>query len=515
MTKDYNFSVYTPRHIAREIVKNTLDNYFGGKATIEKLNRIRMCDIACGSGNILVLALEELIRLSKKLTGHYSYSEHWISGYDINPEAVELARAKCQEILRKYHLRERVHIFCQDSLELRRKFNLIVGNPPYLGEKNNKEIFQKVRATEFGKKYYEAKMDYLYFFIEKAVELLDKDGIFTYITTDYWMKADGARILRATLKERGNFLIIHDFGTSLFKKAIGQHNVIFTWKKSVETDEEVDVKFLEESFKTHNSAIYDKGGRLVLANDDVMAFNRKIIRRANYKLEELVNINQGLVSGFDDAFVFEEYREEFKSFLKPFYKNKDIGKYSVSDKNRYWILYLDGTKKMTKPVERHLTRFQEKLSGRREVTRGTIPWWQLQWPREEKIFKEPKIIARQRCKDNNFAYSDKEVYSSADVYFITRKSEKINLFYILGYLNSQLFAQWFRYNGKCKGEVLEFYSTPLRESPVFYPKDQEEVNFIGELVKKQIHDFSPVRERIINRHFYEKFGVSAESAEIN
>jgi adenine-specific DNA-methyltransferase len=390
-------------------------------------------------------------------------------------------------------------------LELRTKFNLIVGNPPYLGEKNNKEIFQKVRQTDFGQKYYEAKMDYLYFFVEKAVELLEKGGIFTYITTNYWMKADGGKILRTTLKERGNFLTIHDFGSSLFKKAVGQHNVIFTWKKSTDCDEEVDVKFQGESFKMRNTEIYDKGNRLVLANDNVLAFNQEIMRQANYTLDQLVNINQGLVSGFDDAFIFEEYKEEFKNFLKPFYKNKDIGRYCVSEKNRYWILYLDGTRKMTKAIEHHLMHYREKLSTRREVTKGMIPWWQLQWPREEKIFKAPKIVARQRCKNNDFAYSDKEIYSSADVYFITGKDERINLFYILGYLNSQLFAQWFRYNGKSKGNILEFYSTPLRETPVFYPGETKEVAYIGELVKKQIDDFSPLREAIINEHFYEKF----------
>jgi adenine-specific DNA-methyltransferase len=507
MNEKYNFSVYTPRHIAREIVKNTFDAYFGENITIEKLNRVRLCDIACGSGNILILALEELIRISKNLTGSYFYNEHWITGYDINQEAVDLAIVRCQEVLKKYHLKFKLNIFCRDSLEERTKFNLVVGNPPYLGEKNNKEVFQKIRKTEFGKKYYEAKMDYLYFFIEKAIELLEKDGIFTYITTAYWMKADGAKILRKTLKEKGNFLTIHDFGTSVFKKAIGQHNVIFTWKKSTDIDKEINVKIQDSSFKTVNSLIYDKGNRILLANNDVRSFNEKITDQANFVLDELVNINQGLVSGFDDAFVFEEYKEEFKKFLKPFYKNKDIGKYMVSDKNKYWILYLDGTKKMTKPIEKHLLNYQDKLVNRREVTRGSIHWWQLQWPREEKIFKEPKIIVRQRCKNNNFAYTEKELYSSADVYFITKKTEKINLFYILGYLNSEIFAEWFRHNGKCKGEVLEFYSTPLRETPVFYPGETPEVAYVGDLVKKQIDSFCPTREKKINEHFFEKFGL--------
>ena len=34
-------------------------------------------------------------------------------------------------------------------------------------------------------------------------------------------------------------------------------------------------------------------------------------------------------------------REKFKGYLKPFYKNKDIGKY-ITEKNKFWILSLDG-----------------------------------------------------------------------------------------------------------------------------------------------------------------------------
>lgn len=500
----YNYCVYTPRHIAREIIKNTLDNYFGEKPTIEKLNRVKLCDLACGSGNLLILALEELIRLSKKLTGIYSYNEHWIKGFDINREAVELAMARGQELLRKFHLKGRINIFCKDALTERSKFNLIICNPPYLGEKNNKEIFQEVRKSEFGQRYYEAKMDYFYFFIEKAVDLLEKDGIFTYITTDYWLKADGGKILRNTLKEKGQFLIIKDFETSVFKKAIGQHNVIFTWKKSTENDEKVAVTIPNDKFSTKNSLLYDKNNRIILASKEIRDFNANINKLTNCTLGDLVNVNQGLVSGCDDAFIMEDFKEEFKKYLKPFYKNKDVGKYSLAEKNKYWILYLDGKKKITKAVEKYLMEYYEKLSNRREVTKGIIHWWELQWAREEKIFQEPKIIARQRCKNNNFAYTEKEVYGSADVYFITKKTKKINLLYILGYLNSDLFKKWFKHNGKCKGKTFEFYSNPLKETPIYYPEKAKELKYISELVSKQLEKFSQTREKEINKFFTDK-----------
>ena len=77
-----------------------------------------------------------------------------------------------------------------------------MGNPPYLGEKNNREVFQKIKNTSFGMKYYEGKMDYFYFFVEKAVELLEERGILVYLTTNYWLKADSAKKLRNTLKEK-------------------------------------------------------------------------------------------------------------------------------------------------------------------------------------------------------------------------------------------------------------------------------------------------------------------------
>lgn len=42
-------------------------------------------------------------------------------------------------------------------------FDIVIGNPPYIGEEGNKEIFQEVANTEFGKKYYIGKMDFLVF----------------------------------------------------------------------------------------------------------------------------------------------------------------------------------------------------------------------------------------------------------------------------------------------------------------------------------------------------------------
>ena len=50
-------------------------------------------------------------------------------------------------------------------------------------------------------------MDYFYFFIEKGIELLEDRGTLVYLTTNYWLRADGAKILRSTLERMENLYL--------------------------------------------------------------------------------------------------------------------------------------------------------------------------------------------------------------------------------------------------------------------------------------------------------------------
>ena len=346
-------------------------------------------------------------------------------------------------------------------------------------------------------------MDYFYFFIEKGIELLKESGTLVYLTTNYWLRADGAKILRGTLRENGEFISIKNYDNSLFCKATGQHNIIFTWEKNLIENEKIEVQLPEKSFYINSENLYDEKEKILLADEETLKFNKKILKNSNFFLKDLVNINQGIVSGLDEAYIFDEYKEEFKGYLKPFYKNKDIGKY-ITEKNKFWILYLDGNVVPDEKVLNHLEKYREKLSKRREVTIGRIKWWELQWAREREIFSKPKILVRQRCKTNQFAYNEGEFFGSADIYFVTKNNENISLFYILGYMSSEVFLQWFKYNGKIKGKNYEFYSTPLKETPIYYPDNKSEIEYIEKIIKEQIVSFSEEREELINSFFKEK-----------
>ncbi|MDO4721218.1 MAG: TaqI-like C-terminal specificity domain-containing protein [Peptostreptococcaceae bacterium] len=110
--------------------------------------------------------------------------------------------------------------------------SLIIGNPPYIGEKGSKELFHRMRETKFGSRFYEKGMDYFYYFIEKGLELLAEDGILAYITTSYWTRADSAGKLREYIRSQAGFAEVIDFqDIRLFEDAQGHNSLVFILKK--------------------------------------------------------------------------------------------------------------------------------------------------------------------------------------------------------------------------------------------------------------------------------------------
>jgi hypothetical protein len=66
-------------------------------------------------------------------------------------------------------------------------FDIVIGNPPYVGEKGHKEIFEKIKGNAWGKKHYKGKMDLFYFFFHLGIDVLKVNGTLTFITTNYFI----------------------------------------------------------------------------------------------------------------------------------------------------------------------------------------------------------------------------------------------------------------------------------------------------------------------------------------
>ncbi|MCT4605302.1 MAG: N-6 DNA methylase [Marinisporobacter sp.] len=608
-------SFYTPLYIIEYMVNRSLEIYLSretnctendlrkilqGNACIKKaelikilkaLDRVKIIDIACGTGLFLIGALKKIYvykkniydllgKKKKDLSIRKYIVENNLFGVDIQNQPAIVGKMALfsmvhEETHRKYV--DKINVVVADSLVTRKifgndkKFDIVLGNPPYLGEKGNKPIFDKIKNTSFGKKYYEGKMDYFYFFIYRALEILREKGILAYITTNYFVTADGAIKLRNFFKEHCTFIDIVNFNDyEIFKSAKGQHNIIFFLEKDMSKNQAICIKYIKEKnintqemhellygskrvkkkvaqyILENQEKLYDDYGQILIQeNNEYDSILRKIYDNRQYTLKEICNVNQGIVSGADKVTkdmlekkisfkivkkrniqlsqgIFVLSYEEASAlelldshFIKPMYKNSDIKRYYANHHSSKYLLYVEDETKIDKKVLEHLSRYKEVLEKRRETVRGTRCWYALQWPRKQEIFESTKIIVPHRAKENRFALNDSSWYASADVYFITLKEKNIDFHILLGFLNSKIMYFWLYNRGKRKGDYLELYATPLKNLPILCIDDESICKEISILVKEMVKFGEMDRiQKKLDRIFYHLYELTNEEIAI-
>ena len=400
-------------------------------------------------------------------------------------------------------------------------FDVIIGNPPYIGLKGHVNIFEPVKESSLGIRFFSGKMDYFYFFFHLALDLLKKDGVLGFITTNYFLSATYADKLVNDIKGRGtitNFLNFNE--VKLFDSALGQHNLITIIRKgqSSETasvivaggklrgkisDSELDLLLNgshenASAVNVHQNELY-AGGKIVLPAAQSEAINSILQKVAMQptKLSDFFAVNQGIVSGGDKVSaahisrlgwspdllgngIFVLTKSELDDLhlnpheleiVKPFYKNSDISPFRTNTEPSLFLIYaVEKLKNLeTRPILRnHISQYMDAFVHQRDCA---APYLNL--PRSVD-FGGPKIVAPQRSKQNTFGFNEVDWFSSADVYFITGGRQPWSIKSLLGLLNSRLYFLWLYTNGKRKGEALELYQEPLANIPLPVIDDDSE-----------------------------------------
>ena len=403
-------------------------------------------------------------------------------------------------------------------------FDVVIANPPYVGEKGHKELFEPIKKCSL-KEFYLGKMDLFYFFFHLALNLLKNKGQCAFITTNYYITALGAKYLRRDFKERAILKELINFNElKIFESALGQHNLITILQKGDNpdvlcklinvnrkgfldssfdnivfgTDKETNYQFLKQSELYEGTENYirifkeDENSTLSVVLDK--------IKKGNNILDTYCYIHQGLKTNADKVtdlhlhkysslknnniikgngiFVLEKYEdviktfnEKEKNFLKPLFKNSDIKKYYTNNVPEKFVLYITKKNYINNNhlhIKEHLNKYIDIIQNRAEIEpQGTIPLYSITRPREDYMYETPKIVAPYKSVGNIFAYNTDSWYASGDVYFINLKpSSNLNLKYILALLNSNLYYIWLYNQGKRKGNLFELYQKPLSEIPI-------------------------------------------------
>jgi hypothetical protein len=412
-------------------------------------------------------------------------------------------------------------------------FDVIVGNPPYIGMKGHSHLFEEVKNSSLGRRFFSGKMDYLYFFFHLGIDLLKVGGVMSLITTNYWPTASYAKKLVDDIRSRSTLLKVVNFNeVQIFDSAAGQHNMV-TFLQKGRREELAQILNVQSSMRGKvsteqltgilngsdpNISLSDvsqeqlySNSILVINNSGDSAIDLILdkVGSSHFKLGNYAQINQGVVTGANKisaghvqkfgldesligAGVFIISRDELEALdldeheaqiVKPYFKNSDIRPWSSSRDTERYLIYADerfGTLDSRPKLRAHLESFKEILQVGRS---SKFPY--LTWPRSVE-FDGPKIVAPQRSKSNTFAYNDVPWYATSDVYFITPKTGAVDLFTILGLLNSDLYLAWFYLRGKRKGEMMELFQMPLVELPLpnLGASNSENLGEVGRISKE-------------------------------
>ncbi len=556
------------------IVKETLGELLK-KTKPKEISKIRVLDPACGSGSFLTASYDKILESveNHSLFTKFDILKNNIYGVDLDTQAVEIAQLnlllkvlsqKTKLPMLQHNLRVGNSLISEGDpkykpfnfetefkeVSAQGGFDVIIGNPPYIKEYTNRSAFDALHDNP----YYQGKMDIWTLFACTAIDLLKDGGYFSFIAPNNWLTNAGARIFRDKILSEGQITKFVDFGDFKVFKDAGIQTMIFVFKKGKPkksyqttyakiTDKNIGEDavnlLLQSNLKACNGGItkFDAtlnpqqllGKNIVFANQKNDEILNKIEAKKNFELTEK-EVAQGIVGDPDKAFIFSDdlkfNKDESKILFKYF---TSVGKYH-SGEQRGLIAYIN--KEITTfenypTIKNQLGLYTSQLKNRREVKNGRIKWFHLHWPRDKKYFgKGPKIVSAIRTKYPNCFYTEEEYYGSRAMNFI--KTDRINLKYLTGLLNSRLSYFWLKNKGKQLGDLLQIDKGPLLNIPLIKPdeKTQNEIASLVDKITKLYQDFRNTSantdkwhslkteidkvEQQIDKEIYKLYGLTAE-----
>ena len=404
-------------------------------------------------------------------------------------------------------------------------FDIIIANPPYIKEgRMSKTFFEPYKDSP----YYKGKMDIWYLFACNGLDLLNPNGVLCFIATNNWTTSFGASKLRDKVIKETRICNIVDFGAVMMFESASIQTMIMMFQKDKVTDdytfdyrrltaykatEKEAIAILEPLYKTYEQAecytptirranFYDKNitfsqssdilgvisslSSVIYLNDKEIAqgivFPQDTLNKKNQqKLGPQFEINQGifvLTSAELETLALNQYE---LSLIKPYYTNENISRYGVQKGNKYWTIYTDSRYKNPNSldcfpnIKRHLDRFVSVF------TSDNKPYG-LHRAREERFFVNNKVIAVRKCVGHPiFSYCDIECYLSQTFNMI--QTDRVNLKYLTGLLNSKLIEFWLKNKGKMQGANYQLDKEPLQQIPIAVPS-----NDVQETIAKLVDD---------------------------
>lgn len=418
-------------------------------------------------------------------------------------------------------------------------FDIIIANPPYIKEgRMSKTFFEPYKKSP----YYKGKMDIWYLFACNCIDLLKDNGSLCFIATNNWTTSFGASILRNKVIKETRICKLIDFGAVMMFESASIQTMIMLFNKDKVTD---DYSFDYRRLITSNATEKDAIALLDGTSSNSVCF-QPMVRRGNYinksiffnknehifdtiKAHHIIYLNENeITNGIHPHYdfinkklaqkhglkqgtgIFGLTKEDVESiplnneeinFIKPYYNSsKNVHRYYIN-KTDLAIIYTNSSYKNLHSLDaypnlkEHLDRFQNI------ITSDNKPYG-LHRAREERFFLNEKVIVLRKCSERPlFAFAYANTYFSATFNII--QTDRVDMKYLTGLLNSKLIEFWLRNKGKMQGSNFQLDKEPLLQIPIAVPS-REMQSLIAKLVDCIIL-INNVQDVRINKFFSNKY----------
>lgn len=378
-------------------------------------------------------------------------------------------------------------------------FDVVIGNPPYIGIEDitwdYRRFYETIYQTATG------RFDLYSLFIEKAVLIKQRRGIFTYIVP-------------------GKFVNNKQFVTSR-KMVCNNHGVtVVKIDDKVFEDAQVDSVIVEnypttkakyKAFKITMQELQQLSETDVLSilSDKETIFRLEIntkfdnliskIEANTLKVKEIAEVKDGIVAGKIKDILYIDKKED-KDCHKLFF-GKHLSRYSLLDTD-VWVNY--------KPEEMMKEEVKRKNGKRAGL-----------WMRDEKIFKREKILSRFVAKEIIATYDNEKKYYEHTLHSTYITDKRFNIKYVLGLFNSTLFKFYYQKTNSLGGDIFpQVRISSVEKLPVKLAdsKTQETIEtLVNQILAKKSEDNSTDTselEKEIDKMVYELYGLNEEEIRI-
>lgn len=551
---------YTPEYIVDKILDNTLNNFLLHKTPSNNFNIAKILDMSCGSGIFLIKSYKRIIDFFENNPAKLNSSSFFqnslgvtrltmaskkqlleknIFGIDIDSQAVEIAKMSLYFTMLDNYNEDKSprpilpslknNIICGNSVvdlsffedypnasektinivnplswenEGLSRFDIVVGNPPYLRIQLLEELYPE-QYQEFIKKNYEfahCNFDLSIIFVEQGISKLSKIGKLGFIIPNTTTRTKYGENFRGAISKNNNLSkLIHFNDYQVFQNSTTYTCLIFL------DNEEVDVNEMEylnvddiKKYSIDDNVTYMKFDKSELGVEPWYFTSSKIhddflnlIAKNTFALKDLHNLEKifvGLQPSINNVFLLEMVSEtertikcysnaiksnhDFeKTLIKKMVKgSKNILRYQIKTNYRLLFPYLNDISsnksnliseadlKTNYPNTWTYLKKCEQLLKTKDALKGK-DFYKYIYKKNHLLFDNVKILLPSLCYGSRFSIDENGEYyftgsgeggGGGYGLLLTDIQSDYNYFNLLGILNSKLISALIEIKGEYK-----------------------------------------------------------------